>query len=283
MKFAICHNSVVPVRNSTSNRSEQVSQLLFGEMVEILETKGKLWTKIRCTWDNCIGWVVSRQIKPITSKEYNLFTEKYAYCLDLFQPLMSENESMPICIGSRLPDFDGMKFKFDGKLFNYSGQAVFPENLQPQTDKVLKIAKRYLSAPYQWGGRSPMGIDSGGFTQMVFKLVGIKLLRTTDQQVFQGELIDFIEQALPGDLAFFENKVSKITHVGILLPGNLIIHTAEKVRIDKIDHYGIYCDELQKYTHRLRVIKRIMTPLEKSADEKIEEKDTVGSQVALFD
>ena len=283
MKFAICHNSVVPVRNNTSNRSEQVSQLLFGEIVEILETKGKLWTKIRCTWDNCIGWVVSRQIKPITSTEYQLFSEKYAYCLDLFQPLMSENESMPICIGSRLPDFDGMKFQFDGKLFNYSGQAVFPENLQPQTDKVLKIAKRYLSAPYQWGGRSPMGIDSGGFTQMVFKLVGIKLLRTTDQQVFQGNLIDFIEQARPGDLAFFENKVNRITHVGILLPYNQIIHTAEKVRIDKIDHYGIFCDELQKYTHRLRVIKRIMTPSEKSSNESTEEKDSVSSQVALFD
>lgn len=283
MKFAICHNSVVPVRTSSSNRSEQVSQLLFGEIVEILETKGRLWTKVRCTWDNCIGWVVSRQIKAITKTEFDLFEEKFAYCLDLFQPLMSDNESMPIAIGSRLPDFDGMKFKFDGRAYNYSGQAVFPEHLQPETDKVLKIAKRYLSAPYQWGGRSPMGIDSAGFTQMVFKLVGIKLVRTTDQQVFQGELIDFIEQARPGDLAFFENKAGNITHVGILLPDGKIIHTAEKVKVDKIDHYGIYCHEQNKYTHRLRVIKRILKPTEHFSGSLIEDDESIPNQVALFD
>ena len=283
MKFAICHNSVVPVRNSTSNRSEQISQLLYGEMVEILETKGTIWTKIRCTWDNCIGWVISRQVKPITANEHELFELKYAYCLDLFQPLMSDNESMPICIGSRLPDFDGMKFNFDGKAYHYSGQAVFPENLHPQTDKILKIAKRYLSAPYQWGGRSPMGIDSGGFTQMVFKLVGIKLLRTAEQQVHQGRLIDFIEQAQPGDLAFFENKVGNITHSGILLPDEKIIHTAEKVRIDKVDHFGIYSDELKKYTHRLRVIKRIVPPGKQISNKPITEKEVIPNQVALFD
>lgn len=283
MKFAICHNSVVPVRNSTSNRSEQTSQLLYGEIVELLETKGKLWSKIRCTWDNCIGWVISRQIKPITAAEHALFTEKYAYCLDLFQPLMSNNESMPICIGSRLPDFDGMKFKFDGHSFHYSGQAVFPDNLLPETEKVLKIARRYLSAPYQWGGRSPLGIDSGGLTQMVFKMVGIKLPRTCEDQVHQGILIDFIEQAVPGDLAFFENKASNITHVGILLPDRQIIHTAEKVRIDRIDHFGIYSEELKKYTHRLRVIKRLLTPTKKMVNATIEEKESTTSQVALFD
>lgn len=283
MKFAICHNSVVPVRNSTSNRSEQVSQLLYGEIVELLETKGKLWSKIRCTWDNCIGWVISRQVKPITAAEHELFTEKYAYCLDLFQPLMSNNESMPICIGSRLPDFDGMKFKFDGQSYHYSGQAVFSDNLLPETEKILKIARRYLSAPYQWGGRSPLGIDSGGLTQMVFKMVGIKLPRTCEDQVHQGSLIDFIEQARPGDLAFFENKASNITHVGILLPDRQIIHTAEKVRIDRIDHFGIYSEELKKYTHRLRVIKRLITPSIKIASAIIEEKESTTSQVALFD
>ncbi len=283
MKFAICHNSVVPVRNTTSNRSEQLSQLLFGEIVEILEIKGKLWTKIRCTWDNCIGWVISRQIKAITVAEYALFSDKYAYCLDLFQPLMSDNESMPICIGSRLPDFDGMKFIFDGKSYHYSGQAVFPEHLLPEREKILKLARRYLSAPYQWGGRSPMGIDSGGFTQMVFKLLGIKLMRTCEEQVHQGQLVDFVEQSSPGDLAFFENKAGNIAHVGIILPDRQIIHTAEKVRIDRLDHFGIYSDELKKYTHRLRVVKRFLPPTQKFSQAIIDEKETRSSQVVLFD
>ena len=281
MKTAICHISVAPLRNSPSNKSEQVSQLLFGEIVEIIDTKGKAWQKVRCTWDNCIGWVLSNQLKPITDKEFDLFEEKFAYCLDLFQPLMTDNESMPITIGARLPDFDGMKFKFDGKTYRYSGQAVFPKNLNPSIDKIQKIARRYLSAPYQWGGRSPLGIDAGGFAQMVMKLVGVRLLRNADQQVHQGELIDFIEQAHPGDLAFFENKAGNISHVGILLPENKIIHAHGKVMINEIDHYGIFDVRLNKYTHKLRVIKRVLNPEPTKPREMDAEKIEIN-QAALF-
>lgn len=256
MNFAFCHLSVVPVRNSASNKSEQVSQLLFGEMVELLEMKGKQWTKVRCTWDNCIGWVLSRQVSPLTDNEAKLFEAHHAYCLDLFQPLMMDEHSMPVAIGSRLPDFDGIKFVFANQTYRYSGQAVFPENLEPTAEKITKIARRYLMSPYQWGGRSPLGIDAPGLTQMVFKLVGVNLLRTAEQQVYQGELIDFIEQAKPGDLAFFENKAGNVSHVGIILPHGKIIHAAEQVRIDQLDHYGIFSVHANKYTHRLRVIKR---------------------------
>lgn len=282
MSFSLCHLSVVPLRSSPSDKSEQLSQLLFGEIVEIMETKGKSWSKVRCTWDNCIGWVKSRQLKPVTPTEKKLFEERFAYCLDLFHPLLSNEYSMPITLGARLPDFDGMKFVFDSQSYFYSGQAVFPEHLTPTMERVLKIARRYLLAPFQWGGRSPLGIDAAGFTQMVFKMVGIQLHRTTGQQVHQGELIDFIEQAAPGDLAFFENNLGNITHVGILLPEGRIIHTYEQVRIDKIDHYGIFNLENNNYSHRLRVIKRVLKSVElPQAKEKEEQKSS--SQVALFD
>lgn len=281
MNFAFCHLSVVPLRSSPSNKSEQLSQLLFGETVELLETKGLQWSKVRCTWDNCIGWALSKQLTPITINESKLFEERYAYCLDLFQPLMTDEHSMPIPIGSRLPDFDGIKFSFNGQIYRYSGQAVFPENLTPKAAKVIKIAMRYLRAPFQWGGRSPLGIDAPGFTQMVFKLVGIHLLRTPELQVHQGELIDFNEQSQPGDLAFFENKAGNISHVGILLQDGKIIHTYEQVRIDKLDHYGIFNVAENRYTHRLRVIKRNL-PLEERT--KLEQKkEAVGDvQGALF-
>ncbi len=282
MSYALCHLSVVPLRNSPSDKSEQVSQILFGEIVEILETKGRSWSKVRCTWDNNIGWVKSRQIKPITLPEKELFEERYAYCLDLFHPLLSNDHSMPITLGARLPDFDGMKFVFDRKSYFYSGQAVFPENLLPTTERVLKIARRYLLAPYQWGGRSPLGIDAAGFTQMVFKIVGYNLHRSTDQQVHQGQLIDFIEQAAPGDLAFFENNHGNVSHTGILLPDYRIIHAFEQVRIDKIDHYGIFNEDDQRYTHRLRVIKRILKPTELPKAQQ-QEMPSINKQVALFD
>lgn len=282
MSFAICHLSVVPLRNSPSDKSEQTSQLLFGEIVEILETKGRAWSKARCTWDNCIGWVKSRQLKPITPTERQLFEERFAYCLDLFQPLLSNDHSMTVTLGARLPDFDGMKFIFDGKSYHYSGQAVFPENLPPTTARVLKIARRYLLAPYLWGGRSPLGIDAAGFTQMVFKMVGIHLHRSTDQQVHQGELIDFIEQAGPGDLAFFENNQGNVSHAGILLTDNRIIHAFEQVRMDKIDHYGIFNEEEQRYTHRLRVVKRVLKTVDLPKSQLVETYPA-NNQVALFE
>jgi hypothetical protein len=281
MNFALCHLSLVPVRSSPSDKSEQISQLLYGEIVEMMEWKGKSWVKIRCTWDNCIGWARASQLKPLTKQEYELFEHRFAYCLDLFQPVMCGDFSLPITLGARLPDFDGMKFIFDGITYSYSGQAVFPENLEPTAEKVIKIARRYLMAPYQWGGRSPMGIDSAGFTQMVFKLVGLKLHRSAEQQVHQGQLIDFVEQSQAGDLAFFENNVGNISHVGILMQDGKIIHAAEHVKVDRIDHYGIYNESQQRYTHRLRVVKRLL-PHSKKTETLIREEKLATNQVEMF-
>ncbi len=282
MSFALCHLSVVPVRHSPSNRSEQVTQILFGEIVELIEKRGKLWTRVRCTWDNCIGWVQTLQITPITLTEKELFSHSFAYCLDLFQPLMCEERAMPVTIGSRLPDFDGLKFTFNGKTYLYSGQAVFPENLEAKPAILLKIAMRYQFAPFQWGGRSPLGIDASGFVQAVFQLVGIKLHRDAGEQVYQGQGVDFIEQALPGDLAFFENQAGNIRHVGIILPGRQIIHVAEQVRIDKLDHYGVFHAEKRTYTHRLRVIRRLLNPERQAGWEPKTEMTKTSSQVSLF-
>lgn len=281
MDFAICHLSVVPLRSSPSDKSEQVSQLLFGEIVELLEWKGRAWVKVRCTWDNCIAWAQARQVKPLTLSEYRLFSDKFSYCLDLFQPLLSNDFAMPIPLGARLPDFDGMKFNFDGKTYNYSGQAVFPENLEATPDRVLKIARKYLLAPYQWGGRSPFGIDASGFTQMVFKIVGVQLHRSPESQVHQGVLVDFIEQSQPSDLAYFENSAGTINHTGILLPDGKIIHAAEQVRIDRIDHYGIYDEEIGRYTHRLRVVKR-MLKFQFAPKPEVKEAKKELPQAALF-
>ncbi|MFQ5447020.1 MAG: C40 family peptidase [Saprospiraceae bacterium] len=281
MDFALCHLSVVPIRHSSSDRSEQISQLLFGEIVEIVEKKGRAWSKVRCTWDQCIGWVQSRQLLPITPIERQFFEDRYAYCLDLFQPIRFDDYAMPVTIGARLPDFDGMRFSLREKTFTYSGQAVFPENLN--NDKLLKIAKRYLQAPFQWGGRSPLGIDDTGFVQMVFKMVGINLPREAQQQVLQGELIDFAGQAQPGDLAFFENQRGNISHVGIIYPDKRIIHAAEQVRIDRIDHYGIFNEELNNYTYRLRVIKRVLPQPADLQPPPKEELIAQPNQAALWD
>ena len=117
-------------------------------------------------------------------------------------------------------------------------------------------AKFFLNAPYLWGGRTPWGIDCSGLTQQVYKHFGIAILRDASQQATQGKTVNFLAEAKPGDLAFFDNAEGRIIHVGILLSPEEIIHASGRVKIDRIDNEGIYSEELGKRTHQLRIIKR---------------------------
>ena len=140
---------------------------------------------------------------------------------------------------------------------NYEFEGLKTSGIKPKSN-IVDTAHMYRSAPYLWGGKTPFGIDCSGFTQMVYKLNGYKLLRDASQQATQGEVLSFIEESEPGDLAFFDNEEGKIIHVGIMLENNYIIHASGKVRIDRLDHLGIYNAELNRHTHRLRVIKKII-------------------------
>ncbi len=115
-----------------------------------------------------------------------------------------------------------------------------------------------MNAPYLWGGKTPFGIDCSGFTQMVYKLNGHALLRDASEQASQGIALSFIEESEPGDLAFFDNSEGQIIHVGIIMEDNHIIHAHGKVRIDRLDHSGIYNIDKKIHTHKLRVIKKII-------------------------
>jgi cell wall-associated NlpC family hydrolase len=139
--------------------------------------------------------------------------------------------------------------------FTFEGNQI--EKQQPKVN-ILQTAFLYLNAPYLWGGKTPFGIDCSGFTQMVYKLNGYNLFRDASQQALQGEALSFIEESEAGDLAFFDNEDGKIIHVGIMMDNNYIIHASGKVRIDRLDHLGIYNAEINKHTHKLRIIKKIV-------------------------
>jgi cell wall-associated NlpC family hydrolase len=141
--------------------------------------------------------------------------------------------------------------------FGFDGQVV--KGLEKGSVKnILSTAYLFLNAPYLWGGKSPFGIDCSGFTQITYKINGYKLPRDANQQVELGEPLSFVEEAEAGDLAFFDNEEGKIVHVGILLDNQQIIHASGCVKIDKFDHYGIFSSDTKKYSHTLRVIKRIL-------------------------
>jgi cell wall-associated NlpC family hydrolase len=124
---------------------------------------------------------------------------------------------------------------------------------------IVNTALLYLNTPYLWGGKTPFGIDCSGFTQMVYKLNGFNILRDASQQASQGEVLSFIEESSPGDLAFFDNNEGEITHVGIIMEDHRIIHAHGKVRIDLLDQSGIYNLDTKIHSHKLRMIKKIVS------------------------
>lgn len=281
--YSICPVSIAPIRCYPSDRSEMGSQLLFGEMVQILETKGRLWSKVRCLSDDYVGWMNSYQLQAISEEQKEYYSENFAYNLEVVQPAIGDGFYLPLTMGARLPAFDGMRFNLDRQYFSFSGQAVFPKNIESSVGFLLKIARRYLYAPYLWGGRSPMGIDGMGFIQVIFQIVGHSFSRNWGNMINQGETIDFATQAIAGDLAFFENKLGRISHAGIILPDEQIIHAFGRVRIDRFDHFGIFNTDQNRYTHKLRLIKRILTPTTKKNSSNNSTKTVVTTnQIELF-
>jgi len=241
--------SIVPVRIQPADASEMVTQLLYGEYFKVLEERGK-WSRIRIAFDSYEGWIDNRQYFKVEEAVYfDLSYEERKYSADLIEFLTDETQGLTtIPLGSVLNSNEPLKNTFDGS--SISG-------VKEKTN-LVNTALLYLNAPYMWGGKTPFGIDCSGLTQMVYMLNGYSLLRDASQQATQGEALSFIEESEPGDLAFFDNAEGKITHVGIIMHDNYIIHVNGKVRIDRIDHSGIFNTELKRHTHQLRVIKKII-------------------------
>ena len=260
MKYAICNLSIVPVRAKPSDASEMITQLLFGELLEV-EGFHKGWAKIRITYDSYDGWVDAKQIFIISQETYAKFNEfPPNLTLDLVSILrnITDDYAFPVLMGSSLPYIVNKTFYIEDKKYEFDG-AITENNHSSSVNEIINHAYMYLYTPYLWGGKSPFGIDCSGFTQMTFKLGGIKLQRDAWQQAEQGTTVDFMTEASIGDLAFFENEEGRIVHTGILLGKNNIIHASGQVRIDNIDHQGIFNAALDKYTHKLRLIKRILS------------------------
>ena len=237
-----------------------VTQLLFGDVFEILEIQPK-WIRIKDAYDGYESWIDHKQWLEISIETFEELKKIHAKQVvsDLAAVVrINEKEVQSILIGSSLPGLNSQQvvtvesqnFAFDGSFFDL--------NSTPPKAKLVENSFMYLNAPYLWGGKTPFGIDCSGFTQMVYKLNGFALPRDAYQQAEIGETLSFVEEAEPGDLAFFDDDEGNIIHVGMVLEQGTIIHASGKVRIDALDHQGIYNKDLKNYSHKLRLIKKII-------------------------
>jgi hypothetical protein len=256
-QFGVCNLSLIPLRTEPSDRSEMCSQLLFGDHFTILEGNEK-WVRIVTAYDEYEGWIDRKQLEEIEQAAYVALHDLNSILgLSISHHVIktASNESLRLVAGSNIPvTVDNFFYLRDTK-YKLESKTIHPlkDNFK---NGIWEAAMFYLNAPYLWGGKSVFGIDCSGFSQMVFRQFGIKIKRDAFQQAEQGELVGFLQESEPGDLAFFDNEEGRITHVGIMLDKERIIHASGRVKIEPIDNQGIYSNELKKYTHKLRIVKR---------------------------
>ena len=249
MSFGICHLGAVAIRETADHHATMLSQLLYGDLFKIKE-KRKHWSRVKTTFDSFEGWVANNQIRILTEQESDLAFQRkeHFYNVDLVSFVSQKSSGLTaIPLGAEVSHSELFGHTFEGGKI---GNKSFTKTT------IVEIASLYLNSPYLIGGKTPFGIDNSGFSQMVYKMSGQVLRRTVEEQSNQGEVLSFIEECEPGDLAFFDDNEGVIHHVGIVLEDNYIIHADGKVRIDRIDHTGIFNAEEKRYSHKLRVLKR---------------------------
>jgi len=247
MDQGYCYVSISPVRAENRDQSEIVTQLLFGEVVTVLELASP-WAKISSIADGYEGWVDIKHIKKLTTKEMRRWLEGLDYVRNRERLLQTPWGKQWICRGSFVPATE-QHFNIGNDHFEWLDQE------ESEFDDLWSCALTYLNTPYLWGGKTPYGIDCSGYTQAVYRFFNINLPRDASQQVLDGSEVDF-EDIEKGDLAFFQNDSGKITHVGILDDEGHILHASGHVRRDLFTKEGIVHNETGSVTHRLSTIKR---------------------------
>lgn len=258
MDYGVARLSLIPVRKEPSERSEQVTQLLFGEHYEVLEADADTnWFRIRVILDQYEGWISAGQHHSV-SREYFEYSNQAEFKIttELTTSILYNKRTQFILMGSIIPISSSELFRMEEQ-FAFNGEA---KNLGQKRDyEFLKAtALRYLSAPYHWGGKSPFGIDCSGFVQMVFRICGYRLDRDSIQQVRQGRAVDDVNDCQPGDLVFFRRDSDRVNHVGIVLSQEKIIHASGKVRVDDLTPDGIRNVDTGRITHEFVQARRVL-------------------------
>ena len=238
MTYGICKLSTIALRKEARHGSEMVSQLLYNESYTILD-KTQEWLLVQTHFDHYEGWIQAKQFCGISEADFNALKDKKPY---LINKAVAEYKGKLLTLGTPIYE-------------PHPDATEMPRHFQPEL--LVENAKKLLSSPYLWGGRTAFGIDCSGLVQVCARLSGLLLPRDASQQIQCGELVYFLQETRAGDLAFFGNEDGKITHVGIVMGNEQIIHASGHVRIDFLDQTGIFNKERNEHTHILQAIKRM--------------------------
>lgn len=274
MAKAISLYSITPVRADAREGAEQVTQILFGETFDIIEKHAR-WTHVRLHSDGQKGWVDAKMVTPMKAEEYTAYSEALKTAATVVFPMtyaMSVNngQTIPLTAGTRLANYQDGHFEVLGVGFRIEPSMVRTEPAELNLQNLLETVRFFLNVPYLWGGKNALGMDCSGFTQVVMSLFGKQLLRNASEQATQGRKISSLSKVQAGDLVFFDhyepmtneqspmtNDQLHITHVGIVIDPERVIHCSGRVKVEKLDETGIYSIEKGGYSHRLISIRRV--------------------------
>jgi gamma-D-glutamyl-L-lysine dipeptidyl-peptidase len=243
---------VVNMFRTPTNDADVVSQSLYGTNVKLIKAEAD-WLQIR-TADDYSGWVHSNEVRKLEGKRYAdgvPFVRVYEASANVYRepdvtlhaPLLNLPwESRLEVINGRV-DEKGRWLKVhlaDGGVGFIQRGDVSSDTGTLDIPQTIALAKRFMGVTYTWGGTSSFGFDCSGFVQMLMRQRGYTIPRDASLQVNWDGVSHIDRKDLQsGDLLYFGEDLTKVTHTGMYIGNGEFIHDTvherPMVQISRLD------------------------------------------------
>jgi len=191
------------LRRAPSPSAEQLDQLLFGELFDVLD-EADGWAFGQARRDGYVGYVAADTLGAPGAAPTHTVRALRTYGFSA-----PSIKAAPIGLYSlnALVAEEGR----EGRFVKTSGGWFVEEHLAPVGDNApdyVAIAERFVGTPYQWGGRESLGLDCSGLVQQALYAGGRDCPRDSDQQAGLGQPVEALRR---GDLVFWRGHVAMLT------------------------------------------------------------------------